>query len=340
MTDESSTAQRYQAAFEHAFDAIAIADDDGRYIEVNESFAELFGLPRAELIGRRISEFAPEDYDFEEAWRKFQASDRERDIFPLVRADGERRLVEYAATPNIIPGEHLSILRDVTERENRQQTITEQRDGMELLNQLVRHDIRNDLTVTAGYLELLDEQIDDTDAGHLAKAKASVESAIAVTDQARVMAEAMLRDEDQLEPVDLVSVLESQSEDIKAAYPNVTIDIERPQEDSTVLADNLIPSLFDNILTNAVIHNDKEPRIAISFEHDNDTVTVHIADNGPGIPDDRKESIFARQDRPDSDRATLGLYLVQTLVERYDGTVWVEDNDPVGSVFSVEFNRP
>ena len=38
----------------------------------------------------------------------------------------------------------------------------------------------------------------------------------------------------------------------------------------------------------------------------------------------------------DSDGTGIGLYLVQTLVERYGGAVWIEDNEPEGSVFVVE----
>lgn len=111
--------ERFQAIFEKAFDAMVIADDEGTFIDVNGSATELFDLPREEVLGRSIEEFAPEDFDFEAAWREFQASDRDRGEFPLVRPDGTERIVEYAATRNIIPGQHLSVLRDVTDRKDR-----------------------------------------------------------------------------------------------------------------------------------------------------------------------------------------------------------------------------
>ena len=68
-----------------------------------------------------------------------------------------------------------------------------------------------------------------------------------------------------------------------------------------------------------------------------DTVRVRIADNGPGIPDEQKRTVFERgEKRPDSEGTGVGLYLVQTLVNAYGGDVWVEDNEPTGSVFVVE----
>lgn len=114
---------RFQAVFEQSFDAMVIADDDGRYLDANESATTLFGLTEEELLGRSIVEFAPEEFDFDAAWSEFQNSERERGTFPLVRPDGTKRYVEYAATMNIVPGQHLSILRDITERRDRNQEL-------------------------------------------------------------------------------------------------------------------------------------------------------------------------------------------------------------------------
>lgn len=117
--------ERYEASFEQAFDAMVVADDDGRYIEVNQSACELFGLEKEDLIGRSIEEFTPEDFDFEAAWRRFEETTIDRGTLRIVRDDGEERVVEYAATSNIVAGEHLSVLRDVTDRENREWVIRE-----------------------------------------------------------------------------------------------------------------------------------------------------------------------------------------------------------------------
>ena len=67
-----------------------------------------------------------------------------------------------------------------------------------------------------------------------------------------------------------------------------------------------------------------------------DSVLVQIADNGPGIPDTEKETIFGKGETGlDSSGTGLGLYLVKTLVESYGGVIEIDDNEPVGAVFSV-----
>jgi len=117
--------ERYEASFHGAFDAMVVADDDGQYIEANESACELFGMEKEALLGHSIEDFLPEDYDFGEAWRQFEESTVDRGTLEIIREDGAKRVIEYAATANIVDGEHLSVLRDVTDRDNREEILRE-----------------------------------------------------------------------------------------------------------------------------------------------------------------------------------------------------------------------
>ncbi|MBX0298267.1 bacterio-opsin activator domain-containing protein [Haloarcula nitratireducens] len=126
--DLVASEQQFRAVFEAAFDAILIVDDDAKYVDVNPAACALFGLPRDDLLGHTIADFAADGYDVETAWQDFQAAGLDRGLFPLVRADGEHRLVEFAATPNILPGRHLSVLRDVTERQDTKAQLEHERE--------------------------------------------------------------------------------------------------------------------------------------------------------------------------------------------------------------------
>jgi signal transduction histidine kinase len=100
----------------------------------------------------------------------------------------------------------------------------------------------------------------------------------------------------------------------------------------------MLGSVFKNLLTNAIVHNDGPvTEVTVSVTVADGAVAVRVADNGPGIPDDRKDTIFEDGEKGlDSEGTGLGLYLVQTLVDRYGGDVRVEDNEPTGAVFVVE----
>lgn len=117
--------ERYEASFHGAFDAMVVADDEGRYIDANQSACELFGIEKESLLGQSIEDFLPEDDDFAAAWRQFEDSSIDRGTLEIIRDDGEERVIEYAATSNIVSGEHLSVLRDVTDRDNREEVLRE-----------------------------------------------------------------------------------------------------------------------------------------------------------------------------------------------------------------------
>jgi two-component system cell cycle sensor histidine kinase/response regulator CckA len=105
-----------RAVFDSAMDAMLIADDSGCYIDANPAACRLFGLPRESLLGRRISEFAAPGYKAQSTWEEFLQKGHALGGFSLLRQDGLRRDLEYSAVANVLPGRHLSVLRDETER--------------------------------------------------------------------------------------------------------------------------------------------------------------------------------------------------------------------------------
>ena len=96
-----------------ALDAIVVADDDRRYVEVNEAAAEAMGLPRQEIVGRRVDEFfsGPRGQTIPIAWKGFVAKGTQRGVCETV-APGQRKF-EYRAKANFEPGLHLAVLREV-----------------------------------------------------------------------------------------------------------------------------------------------------------------------------------------------------------------------------------
>ncbi len=120
----AETERKFRAVFDHAFDAMVLTDDAGRYVAVNAAAAELFGAGSADdLLGRSIAEFAAGDFPFEDTWAAFLDTGHQRGEFTLSRPDGRRVVTEFAATANVLPGLHLSIIRDVTARKSREREL-------------------------------------------------------------------------------------------------------------------------------------------------------------------------------------------------------------------------
>jgi signal transduction histidine kinase len=107
-------------------------------------------------------------------------------------------------------------------------------------------------------------------------------------------------------------------------------------DEAPVVADDLLPRIYSNLLRNAVEHNDDAPaRVSVTAERTGDAVVVRIADDGPGIPAAERSTLFERSDNTGAAHG-LGLYLVRTLAERYGGTVELTETGPDGSAFVVE----
>ena len=121
----NTTEREFQSVFENALDAILILDDQAICREANPAAGQLFGIGRPELIGEPVARFYKNSGHFKEAWerllaQKFQQSDAE-----LVRADQSSVFVVFTAKADCLPGQHVMILRDVTERRRAQLSLLE-----------------------------------------------------------------------------------------------------------------------------------------------------------------------------------------------------------------------
>jgi len=218
-----------------------------------------------------------------------------------------------------------------------EERLKRQRDDLRLLNQVMRHDIRNDLQLVSAYAELLDGHVDEEGEEYLDVIRENTRSAVELTTTVRDLADVMLREDAEPDSVSLAPVLSQQVEEVRSAYSQAVFTVEGSFPEKAVVADEMLSSVFRNVLRNAVQHNDETPpRVTVSaaVDEEDGVAEVRVADDGPGIPEDQREEVFGKGEKGlDSPGAGIGLYLVQSLVDLYDGDVWIEDNEPKGTVF-------
>ena len=124
--------QRFRSLFEKAFDAMVLTDDEGACVDLNPAACELFEGSREALLDRPFTSLVSGGCEFDWPWQTTQSSGRRRGTLRLHAAD-DSRVAECAATPNVIPGRHLLVIRDVTERERYEQTLTALHDSSRAL---------------------------------------------------------------------------------------------------------------------------------------------------------------------------------------------------------------
>ncbi|WP_251329487.1 PAS domain-containing protein [Haloplanus pelagicus] len=328
-------------AMEASMDGMAILEPSGEYVYANQAHADIYGYDDpAVFLGntwRMNYDDAEVDRFESEVFPAVAGGDEWRGEATGVRADGSPFPQELSLSP-LADGRYICVVRDATERRRYERRLERQRDNLEILNQVVRHDIRNDLQVVLGYVESLRTFVGEDRTAHVERAVESARDAVEITETAGDVAEVMLTADAETKPVGLGCVLDEQVSEVRSTYEDTVLTTDGTIPDVDVRADNMLGSVFRNLLTNAVEHNDGAIRkVTVAAAADADTATVRVADNGPGIPDDRKDAIFEEGEKGlDSGGTGLGLYLAETLVDRYGGDIRVGDNDPNGAVFTVE----
>lgn len=106
----------YKAIFDKAKDIILIADDNGRFIQVNETACNKLGYTLEEFRQLSVADItsAPHKDTTLENWDNFIEDGTDEGEYYLKTKNGKILYTEYRAVSDIQPGQHLSILRDVT----------------------------------------------------------------------------------------------------------------------------------------------------------------------------------------------------------------------------------
>ncbi len=251
------------------------------------------------------------------------------------RKDGTCFPVEYSSYPiaegSVIKGSVVTFT-DITERIRAEQEVQDARRQAELYVDLMGHDINNMNQIGIGYLEQALEtiKISDDEKFFITKPLEALYNSSRLIDNVRKL-QAVQENIIPLKPVDVCQTLE----DVIPHFTHVpgrqvTINY-RASACCTVMANDLLKDVFSNIIGNAVKHSKGPVTIDVGLERTEDDgksyCCVTVDDNGPGIPDDLKGRLFARFQRGNTKASGrgLGLYLVKSLVESYNGRVRVED---------------
>jgi signal transduction histidine kinase len=212
----------------------------------------------------------------------------------------------------------------------------EQRETLELLTRLLRHDIRNEMQAVnahAGFLA--EEDLSEDGESSLSVIEQRSDGILRLLEDTSTLIETLGSDR-ELRPVSVSTVVEQEATAIRDEHSEVTVETDVP-EDLQVVADGLLHQLFRNLLSNAVAHNDPEDlRIHVGAKRRQNLVDITVSDSGTGIPEAVRETCFELGEKgPGSTGDGLGLYLVSRLADVYGGDVEVSDSPSGGAQFDI-----
>jgi PAS domain S-box-containing protein len=337
---------RLEAVLEASPEAVVATDSGERVTMVNAAAARMLGI-RASDRGRTLEEIG--------APRAVLRCLREAAANGVAVREvelGEKAFWAYAAQMdrgqpgNASKGDAGIILavRDITEHRSLEKAKTA------FVSDL-SHELRTPLTTiqsAVGLLERARDRLDPLEHRALELADQELKRIRGMVEELMTLAQ-MDSWKYQLEvgPANMSTVLQTAIESVEAKAQRFGIKIyfDDAGEHRCICDVQKLYQVFINLLDNAIKYSDSGARVDVEIEEDDSTLTVRIRDTGVGIPKEDLNQLFERFYRVDKDRSRvtggsgLGLAISRQIVEMHGGSISVESEVDVGSVFEVRLPK-
>ncbi|MFB6159705.1 MAG: sensor histidine kinase [Haloferacaceae archaeon] len=152
----------------------------------------------------------------------------------------------------------------------------------------------------------------------------------------------LVEDPDQRREMPILDRVRTQVTRLRDEHPDARIDVEVDcPDDVAVVAVPGIERAVRELVENAVVHAERDrPAVDLRVESTPGAVRIRVADEGPGIPSAVRQILTGEREIDQLSHGTgLGLWLVYWLVTRAGGSLSFEENEPRGSVVTIELRR-
>lgn len=344
---------RFSHLFQHIPDPVndvEFRDGEPVVTAVNPAFESVFGYEESAIVGTSTNDILTPVMDREAASELDEQALEEGQVTAEVRrqtAGGLRQFLfrgfVYDDDP---PQRAFGIYTDITEQYHRERRL-------QVLQRVLRHNLRNELSIVQGYADLVSERADPALGDHLNVIVERTQSLAKLSEKVRQIERIFEHADIDPDPLDLGGWIERHCEALG-------VDVETCVDHSvSVLADGRIEIALENLLENAIEHGSKrchpwetadgsvereEPTIRVVLEPCSDDpdewATIRIIDDGPGIPEHERDVVTGDVDVTQLTHGSgLGLWLVAWVIQSLGGELAFEDREPRGTVVTIRLPR-
>jgi len=343
------TSARLEALFERSPDMIDIHDEVGEIVDANRAMTTELGYDLDEVVGMDVWE-VDDELDPEEGkrlWDELEMDETVRLETSFARADGSTFPVEVHIRRIDVQGEDrfLASSRDISERRAYERRIERENERLDEFASIVSHDLRNPLNVFSGYLRLARETGTDSYFDRCERAldemERLIDDVLALAKQGETVGSFERVHLGELTAAYGDEAFESAGDDPfgtaedagDAAGAPIEIAVEADRE---ILADpGRVRQLLGNLFRNADEHGGERVVVGDLSEG------FYVADDGPGIDPDERETVFESGHTTSETGTGFGLAIVQRIAEAHGWEVVVTEGDDDGARFEfVGVDRP
>ncbi|TKH14089.1 PAS domain S-box protein [Peribacillus simplex] len=324
---------------------VAITDDKGVIIEVNEKFSEVSGYGRGELLGhthKMVNSGYHSKEFFEHMWKTIHERKVWKGEIRNKAKDGSFYWVDTTIVPFFSeegkPFQFLALRYDITERKQSEEMLHRQ-DKLAAVGQLaagVAHEIRNPLTSMKGYTEFL--QLDETDENKQEYLEIIMDEINRVNEIVEEFLQLAKPQALILESKNLVPIIQNvvSLTDFEARKKNITLISDCNEEEVLVRCDeNRLKQVILNFIKNGMEAMPDGGFIKVMTEHKEDKVHISITDTGIGMPPEQLKRLGEPFFTTKKTGNGLGLMISFKIIESHLGNVFVESEVNKGTVFKI-----
>ena len=334
---QSEKLQRYRALNQALPEPALTTDRSGYLTSGNAAFTERFGYVVADHDQLHLSDILRQD-DVDQLIEQLHAlvgdSRETQDQFEVtgITEDGRTRVFEASAQP--LPNDGLFtgvalVLRDVTASKRRQEVFN-------VMDRALRHNLRTNVSLITGHVDLLEAELGEEQAQSLEKVREAAEWMYKLGNSLRTLQTTIEPSLASDQRASVTQIIRDAVGSVDASGADVSVNIAANGE---LEAGRPLAYALENVIENAVVHNDaEEPAVDIWAAHSahDGWVDIHIADNGPGIPEFEREIVLGEKSIDQLQHGSgIGLWITRWVVEVFDGELEIAANDPRGSVVTV-----
>ena len=352
----------FKLSFENANIGMCMVDLQGNLFKVNAEMSNIFGYSMEELEKMNVNAIAHPDFNNVSPQFIKNASDGliSHSIFEKKYIHKNGNIVTCIVTSSSVFDDNHNIIyfishvQDITAKKNAEQKLYAQNQELRKLNaekdkffSLIAHDLKSPFNSILGFSELLVQSVLEKDYREITEyAGIIMKSSHRAMDLLRNLMEwsqshtgRMKFNPVQFELIDLIEQVELLFADI-ARQKSVTIRKKLPGNIPLLADKSMISAVLRNLFSNAIKFTAKGGKITIAAFVIENELRFSISDNGIGISESRKETLFqldGSNSTPGTEQETgsgLGLILCKEFVEKHGGRIWVESKINDGSTFT------
>jgi PAS domain S-box-containing protein len=318
---------------------IVYQDSSGKIILANPAAERILGLTVGQMMGRESmdprwkairedgSDFPGESHP---AMISLKTGKPVKNVLMGVfnPFKGEQRWIRVNSVPLFKNGERkpyqvYTTFEDVTDTLLiEEQRKTSQRE-LELYTYLMQHDLRNDLQIILTNIEAI-ELLENYNSANLPVFLRSIRaSSERMTNLLKIID--FLKESEETGLVAMLQKIANRSEEVHPGL-KVIVESELSTNDVRIPSNHLLSTVFYNLIRNAARYCGKNVVVNIRITDQDGHIIVRVSDNGPGIPESIRPTLF--EIGTSTNGGGLGLYLSKQIMEAYKGAITLDDSTP------------